>query len=88
MDHAEQLASRFSELGYQESGQRLIRICAALQAHHEPEPFFLASRQAGELLGMHFTEAAKMLVALVADGVLTLISKGAGMKASRYRFSE
>lgn len=48
-------------------------------------PFFISARQAGEVLGVHFTDASKMLSALVADGGLTLVSKGAGKVASRYR---
>jgi hypothetical protein len=38
------------------------------------------------VLGIHFTDASKMLAALVRDGVLQLVSKGAGKVASRYRF--
>ena len=86
-DNSAPLPERFLALGYQEAAIRLLRICAALQARHASEPFFLGARKAGELLGMHFTDAAKVLAAFVADGVLTLVSKGAGAKASRYRFN-
>ncbi len=74
-------------LGYGDAGLKLVKICAALQEHHVPEPLFLSARQAGELLGIHFTDASKMLAALVADGVLVLVSKGVGKVASRYRFA-
>lgn len=87
IDDTAPLQPRFLAFGYQKAGQHLIRICEALQVHSGTEPFFLSSRKAGELIGMHFTDAAKILVALQDDAVLKLISKGAGHKASRYRFS-
>ena len=74
-------------LGYGAAGQHLVRLCLALQKHHGAEPFFLSVRVAGELLGVHFTDASKILTVLVADGVLSLVSKGAGKRASRYRFA-
>jgi len=74
-------------LGYGDTGIKLVKICAALQSHHVAEPLFLSARQAGELLGINFGDASKMLTALVADGVLVLVSKGAGKVASRYRFA-
>ena len=73
-------------LGYGTAGNQLVRVCAALQAHHGEEPFFISARQAGEVLGIHFADASKMLAALVHDGVLKLDSKGVGKVASRYRF--
>jgi len=57
-----------------------------LQAHHGDAPFFISARQAGDVLGIHFTDASKMMAALVTDGVLQLVSKGVGKVASRYRF--
>ena len=75
------------ELGYGVAGNQLVRVCAALQAHQGDEPFFISARQAGDVLGVHFTDASKMMAALVGDGVLKLISKGAGKVASRYRFA-
>ncbi len=73
-------------LEYGGSGNHLVRVCEALQAHHGAEPFFISARQAGDVLGIHFTDASKMLAALVADGVLTLVTRGVGKVASRYRF--
>lgn len=73
-------------LEYGGSGNHLVRVCEALQAHHGAEPFFISARQAGDVLGIHFTDASKMLAALVADGVLTLVTRGVGKLASRYRF--
>lgn len=74
-------------LGYGEYGNALIKICLRLARYHEPEPFFISARQAGELLKMHFTEAAKLLSALLKDGVIDLVEKGAGKRASRYRWA-
>lgn len=87
VDDATPLPEWIIALEYGEACHRLIRVCAALQAHAGCEPFFLSARQAGELIGMHFTDAAKVLGALVFDGVVTLVSKGAGRVASRYRMS-
>ena len=86
IDHAEPLPAGLDALGYGESGKRLVRLCIALQAHQGSDPFFISSRHAGKQLGLHFTDASKMLRALVADKVLEEISKGAGKVASRYRF--
>ncbi len=87
IDHTAPLPPAIAQLGYGTAGNRLVRVCQALQAHHGTDPFFISARQAGEVLGVHFTDASKMLSALVADGVLTLVSKGAGKVASRYRFA-
>jgi len=73
--------------GYGARGNHLVKLCVALQAHHDPKPFFISARQAGEQIGVHFTDAATMLAVLCSDGVLTLVSKGVGRLASRYRFS-
>ncbi|WP_287877864.1 hypothetical protein [Acidovorax sp.] len=87
IDHNTPLPQGIDALSYGTQSQHLVRLCMALQAHEGDAPFFISARQAGEVLGVHFTDASKMLAALVADGVLTLISKGAGKVASRYRFA-
>lgn len=87
IDFTAPLPDGIEALGYGPAGHRLVQICAALQAHEGDGPFFISARQAGELVGLHFTDASKVLAALVADGVLTLVSKGAGKVASRYRFT-
>lgn len=81
------LPAGVDSLGYGDKAQYLVRLCMALQSHHGGEPFFISARQAGEAMGLHFTDASKMLAALVADGVLTLVSRGVGKVASRYRFA-
>ena len=73
-------------LSYGPASNRLVRICAALQARAGDGPFFLSTRQAGELVGVHFTDAGKMFSTLVADGVLELVTRGSGKLASRFRY--
>lgn len=73
-------------LGYGKPGNRLVRICAALQAREGDGPIFLSARQAGELVGVHFTDASRMLATFVRDGILELVRRGSGKMASRYRY--
>ena len=87
IDHTTPLPTGIDALGYGDTATHLVRLCKALQGHEGDAPFFISARQAGEVLGVHFTDASKMLSALVEDGVLTLVSKGAGKVASRYRFA-
>lgn len=86
VESAPPLSASLLALGYGEKCNYLIRVCQQLQAHAGTEPFFLSVRQAGEILDIHFTDAAKFLSALKGDGVIQLISQGAGNKASRFRF--
>lgn len=78
------LPAGIEALGYGKRGQKLVKICKRLADHHAPEPFFLGARQAGDLLGIHFTDASKLLAALVFDDVLKLVKKGSGKRASEY----
>lgn len=73
-------------LGYGEKCHLLIRICRQLQRNNPDGPFFLSARQAGELVEIHFTDAAKYLYALASDGVLEITERGSGKKASRYKY--
>lgn len=73
-------------LRYGEKSLQLVRICKLLQANAGDEPFFISARQAGELVGLHFTDASKVLYAFVIDGVLERVEKGVGRKASLYRY--
>lgn len=86
IDNTTPLPVGIEQLGYGEACNRLVRICAALQAHEGDGPFFLGARKAGELIGEPFTDANRMMQALVLDGVIEVVTKGAGRKASRYRF--
>lgn len=87
IDHREPLPEWVQRLGYGAQAVQLVRLCMGLQAHHGDSEFFLSARQAGEWIGVHFTDASRMLASLVKDGVLSLVSKGAGKKASRYRIA-
>ena len=78
----ESLATR----DYGEKTERLILICRQLQRNEGDKPFFISSRQAGELVDLHFTDASKALSCLVYDGILELVKKGVGNQASRYRY--
>lgn len=86
IDFTAPLPDGIKALGYGPAANRLVQICAALQAHEGDQPFFISSRQAGELIDLHFTDASKVLAALVADGVLELVKRGTGRMASRYRY--
>ena len=88
IDFSAPLPSWIEALGYGEPSTRLVHVCIALQRHEGAKPFFISVRQAGELIGMHYTDASKVLTTLVADGVLSLVSKGAGKVASRYHCTE
>lgn len=85
-DMAEEIPESIAALGYQAKDYQLVRICEELQRHAGAAPFFLGARKAGELIDAHFTDASKMLHALVTDGVLELVKRGAGKVASRYRY--
>ena len=87
IDHTTPLPPGIDALGYGDTAKHLVRLCQALQGHEGDAPFFISARQTGEVLGVHFTDASKLLAALVSDSVLTLVSKGAGKVASRYRFT-
>ncbi len=85
-DMAGEIPESIAALGYREKDYQLVRICEELQRHAGGAPFFLGARKAGELIDAHFTDASKMLHALVTDGVLELVKRGAGKVASRYRY--
>lgn len=86
IDMTEKAPESLVSLGYDDKALLLCRICKQLQANAGDGPFFVSARQAGELIGLHFTDASKVLYALVADDVLELVKKGAGKAASRYRY--
>ena len=86
VDMTEPVPQSLANLGYGEKALLLCRICKQLQRNAGDDPFFISSRQAGDLIGLHFTDASKVLYALVADDVLKLVKRGAGTQASRYRY--
>lgn len=73
-------------MGYGPHEAPLWHACRALQMHAGDDPFYISSRTAAELMGhSDHKSAAAMLRTFVRDGVLQLVSKGAGRVASRYR---
>lgn len=73
------------DMEYGERTNNLIKVCIAAQQHHGDEPFFLPSRIAGDILGVHFTVAAKMLRALVIDGLIEVVEQSRMGRGARYR---
>ena len=88
IDHSEPVPEYVQRLGFDDQAHSLYRICKALHEYNAPEPFFISARKAGEKLGINHTDAAKMLKAFVREGVLELVTKGIGNKASRYRCTD
>jgi hypothetical protein len=86
MEMNDELPASLAMFGYGDKTILLCRICKQLQKNAGDEPFFISARQAGDLIGLHFTDASKVLYALCADDVLKLIKRGAGNQASRYRY--
>jgi len=78
-----------AELFEDERARRLVGLCRVLQAEAGDQPFYLSCRTAAFVLGVedHHTTAS-WLFCLVSAGVLIEVSKGAGMKASRYRYNQ
>jgi hypothetical protein len=73
-------------MGYDCRSFKLLLVCRQLQVINGDNPFFLSARTAGEIVEYHFTGTSKILAAMVTDGILQLISKGTGLKASRYKY--
>ena len=71
---------------YEDVGKELIRLCAVLDTHWSPGPFYLSCRDAERLFGYSHAKMAKLLELLVLDGVLELVKKGSMGRASRYKF--
>jgi hypothetical protein len=72
---------------YGEQGIYLAKVCKGLQINSGDECFFLANRVAGDLLGIHFTMAGRLLKVFQIDSIITLVSLGQGNKASRFKFN-
>ncbi len=74
-------------LGYRGAALRLARLCRELAKHHAPDPFFLGARAAGDVLALHYTDANSLLRQLALDGVIQVVERGSGSRASRYRWT-
>ncbi len=76
-------------LQYEQQGLRLlVGLCRELQCRAGDEPFFLACRTAGNLLGVDHTTAWRWLFLLGHDGIVEEVEKGnrRRRRASRYRY--
>jgi hypothetical protein len=69
-----------------EEARFLLKVCYELQQGTGDEPFFLASRTAGGIIGISHRWAYKLLEMFVADGKLDCVEKHTTKKAPRYRY--
>lgn len=78
------------QLGYGSIGQRLCAVmfslCKHQQQHFQNDLIMLSCRMAGQILGIDKGEANKLLQALARDRVIELVERGAGVRASRWRW--
>lgn len=72
----------------QQQLRSLVALCRELQRACGMGPFFLSTRTAGQLLGVHYATASRWLRGLRHDGILKLVSPGSREegRASRYRY--
>jgi len=68
-------------------GRHLMQICIALQRRSEDQPFFLAARKAGELIGCDHNTAANFLRYFLQEGWLTLEIPNTLRLATSYKVS-
>jgi hypothetical protein len=66
--------------------QLLLRVCYQLQQGMGEQPFFLAVRKAGQIIGLSHTEAGKYLEMFVEDGRLDIVEQYTTRKANRFRY--
>jgi len=66
-------------------GDRLLQICVGLSKLLGDEPFFLASRQCGNSLGISHQAASKLIHALVVISALIKIEPATKRKAARFK---
>lgn len=69
-----------------EEARFLLKLCYELQQGMGDEPFFLASRKAGGIIGLSHGKAYKLLEMFVADDKLEVIEQHTTKKAPRYRY--
>lgn len=80
------ITQAFLDLGYGAKEFKLLLVCRRLQLSHGNKPFYISCRKAGELIGYHFTGAAKMLDSFVEDKILKVVMKADAVKATRYQY--
>jgi hypothetical protein len=69
-----------------EEARFLLKVCYELQQGVGDKPFFLASRDAGGIVGLSHRVAYKLLEMFVADGKLELVQAHTTTRAPRYRY--
>src|SRR5262249_56262229 len=71
-----------------QSVRQLVGLCRTLQQNHADERgvWYLGCRDAGEMIGVRFTLAARLLNRLMDDGILEIIEHGTAAKATRYKY--
>jgi hypothetical protein len=69
-----------------EEARLLLRVCYQLQQGAGSNPFFLASRTAGGIIGMSHRWAYKLLEMFVTDEKLQVVEEHTTTKAPRYRY--
>ena len=69
----------------------LVAICREMQAVTSPEPFFLPTRALGEILGVHYSQAARWLRVLRALRVIHFapgeVLRPGGNRCPRYHYN-
>jgi hypothetical protein len=77
-------------LGLGDKGNLLVKVLYTLHLHqaqnHGGEPIIMGARTAAGLLQIDKNDANKLLRCLAGDGVLELIERGSGARASRWRW--
>lgn len=66
--------------------QLLVRVCYELQKLQGEEPFWIACRDAGGIVGVSHKTANKYLHMLVADEILEVAKKHTTTEATRYKY--
>jgi hypothetical protein len=66
----------FEDWFFPEKGQRLLRVCMALQELAGDEPFFLSARMASVAVGVTPNLACELFKKLVTAGYLQVVEKG------------
>jgi hypothetical protein len=70
--------------------QILVSLCRELQRAAGENPFYLAARTAGRLLGVSHMQANRWLFLLESDGILRIVCKGGtaetARKATRFKY--
>jgi len=69
-----------------EEAKLLLKVCYELQQGVGDKPFFLASRDAGGIVGLSHKAAYKLLEMFIEDEKLKLVQAHTTTKAPRYRY--